>query len=159
MVLQKSRVSTTFASAIRAIRPTMLRVRENPFSGGRPTIESHRHHNLQCVAPPKRMMPKAAKVRGSRTGRPIMALLDLMGRRWTLRIVWELRQGPMTSRELRTACHDASPTVMQKRLDELREADMVECMRGSGYRLTSLGEALLEAVRPLSSFADKWSKR
>jgi len=31
-------------------------------------------------------------VRGSRTGRPIMALLDLLGRRWVLRILWELRE-------------------------------------------------------------------
>jgi DNA-binding HxlR family transcriptional regulator len=137
----------------------MLRVRGNPFSGGRPTIETYGDHDLQCKASPKRMMPKAAKVRGSRTGRPIMALLDLIGRRWTLRIIWELRHGPMTSRELRTACHDASPTVMQKRLDELREADLVDHMIGSGYRLTSLGKALLEAFQPLSSFADKWSKR
>ena len=34
---------------------------------------------------------KKHSVRGSRTGRPIMALLDLLGRRWTLRILWELR--------------------------------------------------------------------
>jgi len=31
------------------------------------------------------------RVRGSRTGRPIMALIDLLGRRWALRVVWELR--------------------------------------------------------------------
>jgi DNA-binding HxlR family transcriptional regulator len=122
-------------------------------------IETYGEHDLQCEATPKRMMPKAAKVRGSQTGRPIMAVLDLMGRRWTLRIIWELRHGPMTSRELRTACHDASPTVMQKRLDELREADLVDHMIGSGYNLTLLGKALLEAFQPLSSFADKWSKR
>ncbi|HJV56497.1 MAG TPA: transcriptional regulator, partial [Methylomirabilota bacterium] len=30
-------------------------------------------------------------VRGSRTGRPIMALMDLLGRRWALRVIWELR--------------------------------------------------------------------
>jgi len=88
-----------------------------------------------------------------------MALLDLMGRRWSLRIIWELRGGPMTSRELRTACNEASPTVMQKRLDELREADLVDHIAGFGYRLTPLGETLLEAIRPLSLFADKWSKR
>ncbi|MEH2514939.1 DNA-binding HxlR family transcriptional regulator [Bradyrhizobium sp. AZCC 1610] len=35
--------------------------------------------------------------RGSRTGRPVMALLDLLSRRWTLQIVWELRDGPLTS--------------------------------------------------------------
>ncbi|HEV7693887.1 MAG TPA: hypothetical protein VGO52_23840 [Hyphomonadaceae bacterium] len=38
---------------------------------------------------------KRRKVRGSRTGRPIMALLDLLGRRWTLRVIWELRGEPM----------------------------------------------------------------
>ena len=64
-------------------------------------------------------------MRGSRTGRPIMALLDLLGRRWTLRIVWELREGALTSRALRAACDDASPTVVQQRLSELREAGLV----------------------------------
>jgi DNA-binding HxlR family transcriptional regulator len=88
-----------------------------------------------------------------------MALLDLMGRRWSLRILWELRNGPMTSRELRTACDEASPTVMQRRLDELRDAGLADLAAGSGYSLTSLGKGLIEAVQPLSSFADKWSKR
>ena len=41
---------------------------------------------------------KSRSVRGSRTGRPIMALLDLLGRRWSLRILWELRGAPLTSR-------------------------------------------------------------
>jgi DNA-binding HxlR family transcriptional regulator len=88
-----------------------------------------------------------------------MALLDLMGRRWSLRIIWELRNGPMTSRELRAACDEASPTVMQKRLDELRDARLVDLEAGAGYRLTQLGKGLIEAVQPLSSFADKWAKR
>jgi len=30
-------------------------------------------------------------VRGSSTGKPVMAALDLLGRRGSLRIVWELR--------------------------------------------------------------------
>ena len=45
-----------------------------------------------------------------------MALLDLLGRRWTLRILWELRDAALTSRALRTACDEASPTVLQARL-------------------------------------------
>jgi DNA-binding HxlR family transcriptional regulator len=32
-------------------------------------------------------------VRGSATGRPLIAALDLFGRRWSLRIIWELRDG------------------------------------------------------------------
>ena len=70
---------------------------------------------------------KKRTVRGSATGRPIMALLDLLGRRWSLRIIWELRDDrSLTSRALRTACDEASPTVLQTRLSELREAGLVE---------------------------------
>jgi DNA-binding HxlR family transcriptional regulator len=88
-----------------------------------------------------------------------MALLDLLGRRWTLRIVWELRDGPLTSRALRTACDDASPTVMQARLTELREAGLVELLAGDGYRLTALGRELMERFLPLHQFAERWSRR
>ncbi|MBA2397624.1 MAG: helix-turn-helix transcriptional regulator [Bradyrhizobium sp.] len=110
-------------------------------------------------------MPKQAPamkkraVRGSRTGRPIMALLDLLGRRWTLRILWELREGPLTSRALRTACDEASPTVMQTRLTELRDAGLIELLPGDGYGLTALGRDLKESLLPLHRFAERWSKQ
>jgi DNA-binding HxlR family transcriptional regulator len=98
-------------------------------------------------------------VRGSRSGRPIMALLDLLGRRWSLRIIWELREAPLTSRALRAACDEASPTVVQARLSELREAGLVELTPGDGYRLTDLGRDLLECLLPLHRFAERWSKQ
>ncbi len=102
--------------------------------------------------------PKKPAVRGSRTGRPIMALLDLLGRRWSLRILWELRDAPLTSRGLRAACDEASPTVLQARLAELREAGFVELVPAGGYHLTGLGRELLETFLPLHRFADRWSK-
>ena len=106
-------------------------------------------------------MPAVKKraVRGSRTGRPIMALLDLLGRRWTLRILWELRGGPLTSRALRAACDEASPTVLQSRLSELRQAGLVTLAAASGYGLTPLGRELHETFLPLHRFAERWSKR
>lgn len=97
-------------------------------------------------------------VRGSASGRPIMALLDLLGRRWTLRIVWEMREKALTSRELRAACDDASPTVIQARLAELRTAGFVEKRDAGGYQLTAQGKELLGTFMPLHRFADKWSK-
>ena len=102
---------------------------------------------------------KKRAVRGSRTGRPIMALLDLLGRRWTLRIIWELREQALTSRALRTACDEASPTVLQARLSDLRDAGLVELVAGDGYRLTALGLELLQEFLPLHHFAERWSKR
>jgi DNA-binding HxlR family transcriptional regulator len=101
----------------------------------------------------------ADPVRGSRTGRPIMVLLDLLGRRWALRILWELRGGPLTSRALRAACDEASPTVLQARLSELRDVALVELKAGGGYELTPLGEELLAAFLPLYGFAERWAAR
>jgi DNA-binding HxlR family transcriptional regulator len=101
---------------------------------------------------------KKRRVRGSKSGRPIMALLDLLGRRWTLRIIWELREQSLTSRALREACDEASPTVLQARLSELREAGFVELLSTSGYALTDLGSELRETFLPLHHFADRWSK-
>ena len=92
-------------------------------------------------------------------GRPIMALLDLLGRRWTLRIVWELRDGALTSRALRAACGDASPTVMQQRLSELRDAGFIEKRDEGGYALTVLGRELSQTVLPLHLFADRWNRK
>jgi DNA-binding HxlR family transcriptional regulator len=101
---------------------------------------------------------KQRSVRGSRSGRPIMVLLDLLGRRWTLRILWELREQALTSRALRAACDEASPTVLQARLSDLRQAGLVELISGDGYRLTAMGKELLETFLPLHRFAERWSK-
>jgi DNA-binding HxlR family transcriptional regulator len=108
---------------------------------------------------PKQPAPaKKPTTRGSSSGRPIMALLDLLGRRWTLRIIWELRDQPLTSRALRSACDDASPTVLQARVSELREAGFVD-LTSDGYGLTAMGRELFENFLPLHRFAERWSKR
>ena len=91
-------------------------------------------------------------VRGSKTGRPIMVLLDLLGRRWALRVLWELSRRPLTFRELQSACGDISPTVLNSRLTELREADVVSATE-AGYGLTPEGvlarfDATVQTVEP-----------
>jgi DNA-binding HxlR family transcriptional regulator len=108
---------------------------------------------------PSGKTPKQRRVRGSRTGRPIMVLLDLLGRRWSLRILWELRDQALTSRGLRAACDEASPTVLQARLSDLRQAELVELVPGDGYRLTPTGRELQETFLPLYHFAERWRRR
>ena len=88
-----------------------------------------------------------------------MALLDLLGRRWTLRILWELRETSLTSRALRAACDEASPTVLQARLTELREAGFIVLGEAGGYSLTPLGRELCETFLPLHRFAERWRKQ
>ncbi|NUP05960.1 MAG: helix-turn-helix transcriptional regulator [Polyangiaceae bacterium] len=96
------------------------------------------------------------KVRGSTTGRPIMAALDLLGRRWTLRILWELRGGPMVFRALQDACDGVAPSVLNTRLGELRELDLVETT-DEGYALTTQGRSLGELLLPLDAWARRWA--
>lgn len=87
-----------------------------------------------------------------------MALLDLLGRRWALRILWELRGAPLNFRELRSACGDMSPSVLNLRLQELREADIVGLHDAGGYDLTADGRRLLDALAPLQAWADQWRR-
>jgi len=87
-----------------------------------------------------------------------MALLDLLGRRWALRILWELRRGPLTFAELKERCDAMSPSVLNQRINELRETRIVEHERG-GYRLTPEGKRLLAALAPLDEWAKRWSRR
>jgi len=89
-------------------------------------------------------------VRGSRSGRPIMAALDLLGRRWALRVLWELRLGPQSFRALRARCDEVSPTVLNQRLVAHRQ--------GSGYGLSASGESLLAALAPLHDWAGRWAR-
>lgn len=97
-------------------------------------------------------------VRGSKTGRPIMAALDLLGRRWCLRILWELRDARLTFRALQAACGDVSPSVLQQRLKELSEAALVE-HDGEGYGLTRQALALQPIMLALNGWAEDWARR
>jgi DNA-binding HxlR family transcriptional regulator len=95
-------------------------------------------------------------VRGSRTGRPVMALLDLLGRRWVLRVLWELRDGAVpTFRELQQRCDGVSSSVLTERLADLRQAGIVE--RGDdGYQLTDRGRELFVLLAPIERWASAW---
>ena len=96
------------------------------------------------------------RVRGSSTGRPIMALLDLLGRRWSLRILWELHQTPANFRELQSRCEGLSPSVLNTRLNERREARLLENGE-QGYQLSRLGRELIEQFLPLTLWAENWA--
>ena len=86
-----------------------------------------------------------------------MALLDLLGRRGTLRVLWELRGEPLTFRALQEAC-ETNPSLLNTRIKELRSAGLVEHAPG-GYQLTSHGRDLYALLLPLSKWAKRWADR
>ncbi len=88
-----------------------------------------------------------------------MALLDLVGRRWTLRVLWELHTSPrqpLTFRALQDRCGAMSSSVLNNRLRDLRDAGLVARQAG-GYLLTSMGSDLVELLSPIDAWAQRWS--
>jgi DNA-binding HxlR family transcriptional regulator len=87
-----------------------------------------------------------------------MAALDLLGRRWTLRVLWELRDGPVGARALRERCDGMSPSVLYERLAELTDAGLVRQADDLRYELTELGDDLRAALEPLNAWSLRWAK-
>jgi DNA-binding HxlR family transcriptional regulator len=104
-------------------------------------------------------IPRPGKpVRGSQSGAPIMAVFDLLGRRWAMGIVWNLYRGPATFRVLQTRCETISPSILNSRLKDLREAGLVD--RGdNGYQLTHLGQELFQLLKPLGEWSIEWARQ
>jgi DNA-binding HxlR family transcriptional regulator len=86
-----------------------------------------------------------------------MAALDLLGRRWMLRVLWELRDGPVGARALRERCDGMSPSVLYERLGELADAGLVRQADDLRYELTGLGGDLGAALEPLNAWSLRWA--
>jgi DNA-binding HxlR family transcriptional regulator len=92
--------------------------------------------------------------RTAKTSDSMARALALAGRKWTLRIVWELRAGPLSFRALRAACGNVSPSVLADRLRELGDTGVVETIPRLGYRLTARGERLFQVLAGLNKWSD-----
>jgi len=87
-----------------------------------------------------------------------MAALDLLGRRWSLRMLWELRDGPLGARSLRERCDGMSPSVLYDRIGDLRGAGLIVQRDDQRYELSELGRSLGTALNPLDQWARRWAK-
>jgi DNA-binding HxlR family transcriptional regulator len=83
---------------------------------------------------------------------PVNDLLALLGRRWALRVLYELRAGPLSYAELRRRCDEVSTSVLATRLRELVDEGLVD-QREDGYELSADGAELGELLMALSAFA------
>ena len=87
-----------------------------------------------------------------------MVAFDLLGRRWALRILWELREEHVGFRALQQRCDAMSSSVLRDRLAELTGAALVGTDHAGRYVLSEYGRSLLGALRPLSQWADEWAR-
>jgi DNA-binding HxlR family transcriptional regulator len=85
--------------------------------------------------------------------RPVESVLDLLGRRWALRLVWELRRSTLAFSELRERT-GISPSVLSSRLGELVDAGVIERDGGGRYRLSGRGRELARVLYDLNRWAE-----
>ncbi|WP_367276280.1 winged helix-turn-helix transcriptional regulator [uncultured Erythrobacter sp.] len=86
-----------------------------------------------------------------------MVLLEALGKRWALRVIWELsNNNPCTFRELQSLCEEVSPTSLNNRLKDLRQLGLVE-LTSHGYALTNYGRSLSDLLLPLDRWANDWA--
>ena len=88
-----------------------------------------------------------------------MAVLDQLGRRWYLRVTWELRDEPLSFRELQRRCGMASPNILATRLSEGVEAGTIERDDQGRYALSGRGRELGAILLELDSWANRWAKQ
>jgi DNA-binding HxlR family transcriptional regulator len=84
---------------------------------------------------------------------------EFLGKRWSGVILGTLRDGEAGFSELRRAVNGISDSVLSERLSELTAAGVVQRVVDAGpplavtYSLTAAGEALVPAMRELSTWA------
>jgi DNA-binding HxlR family transcriptional regulator len=105
-----------------------------------------------------RSAPDSGRGRGAATGWPMTTALDLLGRRWAMRILWELRYGAVRATELQSRCDQMSTSVLYQRLRELADAGLIQQDESDAYLLTDLGLGLSESLNPIDDWARRWSR-
>jgi DNA-binding HxlR family transcriptional regulator len=88
----------------------------------------------------------------------LLALLDLLGRRWALRILWELRVQSASFQALHRRCDLMSTSVLSQRLAELRDAQLIEKDPAGSYALTEAGSLLLGRLDGIDEWTQEWAR-
>ena len=73
-----------------------------------------------------------------------------------MRVLWEISHYSLTFRELQDKCDKISSSVLNTRLTELKEAELIT-LGEQGYELTEIGHELMELISPLRKWSEKWA--
>jgi DNA-binding HxlR family transcriptional regulator len=90
---------------------------------------------------------------------PVAMASEIFCSRWTALILREMFCGTRRFNDLRRGVPRMSPTLLSKRLTEMREAGIIEEVAGKGgkeYQLTAAGEDLKPIVMALGFWGQRW---
>ncbi|MFI5781922.1 winged helix-turn-helix transcriptional regulator [Nocardia sp. NPDC051570] len=83
------------------------------------------------------------------------AVMELLGQRWMLRVLWELEPGPLGFLELRRRMGNCSSSMLSARLHTLQNAGLTVQRADKSHELTAAGTELARALEPLWEWADR----
>lgn len=83
----------------------------------------------------------------------VLRLFELLGRRWALRVLWELHDGPLGFRALQARGGGISASVLARRLADLVTAGVLEQNTERHYALSTDGRALVRILTELERWA------
>lgn len=95
---------------------------------------------------------------------PVAKAAEIVAERWTPLVLRELLSGSHTFNDLHRGVPLMSRTLLAQRLEELRDADVVERRprargRGWDYRLTPAGTELQPLIQTLGEWGRRWARR
>src|ERR1700716_4526153 len=117
----------------------LLRMSKQNRSASKPEAQGPRPQGPRPQGPRPQGPRPGRPARGTRTGRPLLVAFDLLGRRWALRVLWELREERLGFRELQQRCDGMSSSVLRDRLTELARAGLLETDEAGGSGLSRYG--------------------
>ncbi|AYF78809.1 transcriptional regulator [Nocardia yunnanensis] len=85
--------------------------------------------------------------------------MDLLGQRWTLRVIWELEPGPLGFLELRRRMGNCSSSMLSVRLQRLVEAGVADKKPDKSYELTRAGRELGRALEQVWQWSERWAEQ
>ncbi len=86
----------------------------------------------------------------------MLAIMELLGQRWVLRVIWELEPGALGFLELRRRMGNCSSSMLSERLQQLVAAGLVVKNDTGAWELTVAGAALGQALSGLWDWSESW---
>ncbi|WP_405165879.1 helix-turn-helix transcriptional regulator [Nocardia sp. NBC_01499] len=89
---------------------------------------------------------------------PVLAAMELLGQRWTLRVLWELAPGQLGFLELRRRMDNCSSSMLSVRLQHLQGVGLIVKNADKSYELTTAGTELGAAMQDVWDWSRRWEK-
>jgi DNA-binding HxlR family transcriptional regulator len=93
---------------------------------------------------------------------PVKKVMEIVGKKWTILIVYNLLSGPKRFKELEKSLGQICPRMLSERLKELEKLKLIEKKISSTwplkitYQLTQKGRSLYKVIKAMEEWGKKY---